>query len=554
MSFQSEEQMFYEKISRNKDIFNYSPNKNNNYLWSEVINENLKIEIQERNKHEDLNCLINKFQPKSILDNKFLLIKKIGQGSSSKVYLGLSIESLSNNNSFHPKFYSIKIMTGNKINMNEFQTEIKLLEKINHDNVLKLYGYGFGQKKSLNKEKAKSGKEVYYLVLEYLEHDELLKYIIDVIQEENIGFGEEFGRLIFAQLLDGLESMHNLNITHRDIKPNNIMLGGENYTIKYVDFGYGTDQAGILNVYLGTPNYSAPELHLKRPYYGKPEDIFSLGVMLFVLVTGYLPFKLAVPNDSLYQYIIRGDYIEFWKNRNVNVSPSFMELFDNMVAFDYCQRPSISEIRESPWMKEINWNLLPYLKQEFILREKNIKQNEQKNKEINKINNEPIFSLLDPTKHMKNLDSVNNNSKNHATINDDTNTDSFHVINNNISSNNNESTENKNNNEKIVVSKIENSKNKKNKKNKGIIIIKSRSKTNQKVLLFVQRFLKKKGYIPVKQSFDCNELEITDGEVDVLLKIKKLQGKQYKIKYFKVKGMSDDFEMFSKAIKLLKGK
>lgn len=554
MSFPLEEQMFYEKISLNKDIFNYSSNKNNNYLWSEVINENLKIEIQERNKLEDLYCLINKFQPKSILDNKFLLIKKIGQGSSSKVYLGLSIESLLNNNSFQPKLYSIKIMAGNKIDLNEFQTEIKLLEKINNDNVLKLYGYGFGQKKSLNKEKTKSGKEVYYLVLEYLEHDELLKYIIDVIPGENIGFGEEFGRLIFAQLLDGLESMHNLNITHRDIKPNNIMLGGENYTIKYVDFGYGTDQTGILNVYLGTPNYSAPELHLKRPYFGKPEDIFSLGVMLFVLVTGYLPFKLAVPNDSLYQYIIKGDYIEFWRNRNIDVSPSFMELFDNMVAFDYCQRPSISEIRESPWMKEINWNLLPYLKQEFILREKNIKENEQKSKEINQDNNEPIFSLLDPTKEMKNLDSVNNNLKNHATINDDTNTDSFHNINNNISSNNNKITENKNNNEKIVFNKIENSKNNNNKSNKGMIIIKGRSKTNQKVLLFVQRFLKKKGYIPVKQSFDCNELEITDGEVDVLLKIKKLQGKQYKIKYFKLKGRLEDFEVFKKAIKLLKGK
>ena len=547
MSFPLEEQMLHDKISRNKDIFNYSPNKNNNYLWSEVINENLKIEIPERNKLEDLNCLINKFHPKSILDNKFLLIKKIGQGSSSKVYLGLLIESLLDNNCFHPKFYSIKIMTSNKIDLNEFQTEIKLLEKINHDNVLKLYGYGFGQKKSLNQEKAKSGKEVYYLVLEYLEHDELLKYIIDVMPGENIGFGEEFGRLIFAQLLDGLESMHNLNIIHRDIKPNNIMLGGENYTIKYVDFGFGTDQTGILNVFLGTPNYSAPELHLKRPYYGKPEDIFSLGVMLFVLVTGYLPFKLAVPNDSLYQYIIKGDYIEFWKNRNVKVSPSFMELFDNMVAFDFFQRPSISEIRESPWMKEINWSLLPYLKQEFILREKNIKQNEQKNKEINQINNKPIFSLLEPTKHLKSLDSVNNNSKNHATINDDTNTDSFHDINNKIPSNNNKNTENKN--EKIVFNANQNSK---NKKNKGIIIIKARSKKNHKVLLFIQRFLKKKGYIPVKQNFDSNELEITDGEVDVLLKIKKLQGKQYKIKYFKLKGMSENFEMFKKGIKLLK--
>ena len=57
--------------------------------------------------------------------------------------------------------------------------------------------------------------------------------------------------------------------------------------------------------------------------------------MLFILVTGKLPFKMALPNDNLYKYIIRGDYVEFWRRKNVNISPSFMELFDNMIAFDY---------------------------------------------------------------------------------------------------------------------------------------------------------------------------------------------------------------------------
>ena len=264
-----------------------------------------------------------------------------------------------------------------------------------------------GQKKSLNKTKNKQPKEVYYIVMEYLEHDELLKYITNVVPGENIGFGEDFGRLIFAQLLEGLEAMHNLNICHRDIKPNNIMIGGENYLLKYIDFGFGTDQTGKLNSFLGTTNYASPELHLKRPYFGKSEDIFSLGVTLFVLVMGCLPFKMAVSNDILYKFFIKSDYVEFWTKRMVEVSPSFMELFENMVAFDYSQRPSISEIKESSWMKEINWDLMPYLKQEFILREEKIKINEQKIKdnlklEINNLKTKSIFSLLETKQQIRN--------------------------------------------------------------------------------------------------------------------------------------------------------
>ena len=139
---------------------------------------------------------------------------------------------------------------------------------------------------------------------------------------------------------------------------------------KFVDFGFCTNEIGKLNTFLGTPSYAAPELHLRQQYYGKAIDIFSLGVCLFIIVTGSLPFKLAMPNDRFYQYFIRNDYVGFWKNRGINLSPSFMELFNNMAAFDFTQRPSISEIKQSAWMKEINYELKPFLKDEFILREK----------------------------------------------------------------------------------------------------------------------------------------------------------------------------------------
>ena len=253
------------------------------------------------------------------------------------------------------------------------------------------------------------------------------------------------------------------------------------------------------------------------------------------MVTGCLPFKLAVPNDSLYQYFIKSDYIEYWKKRMVDVSPNFMELFDNMVAFDYSQRPSISEIRQSAWMKEINYDLMPYLKQELILREEKIKYNLQKQEkvkqEIKNNNKEPVFSLLETKKQIKNIELINDNPNN------------INTINNSINKNDTNIAANKN---KPIKKQIQH--------NKGFIKIKSRTKSLDKILLKIQRKLKKKGYAPIKQKFEIYELEVTDGEVDILLKIKKLKAERILIKYFKLRGDYKKFKLFRKEIKSLKAK
>ena len=87
----------------------------------------------------------------------------------------------------------------------------------------------------------------------------------------------------------------------------------------------------------------------------------------------------------LYQFFVRNDYIGFWRQRKVRVSVSFMQLFDNLIAFDYTQRPSISEIRKSKWIKETNFNLMPQFLEELKRREYII--NEKSNKNIIKDNN-----------------------------------------------------------------------------------------------------------------------------------------------------------------------
>ena len=321
-------------------------------------------------------------------------------------------------------------------------------------------------------------------------------------KEDNIGFGENFGRLIFSQLLDGLEAMHNLNICHRDIKLNNILIGDNDYTLKYVDFGMAIETQSKLESFLGTPNYAAPELHLKRAYYGKSEDIFSLGVTLFVLVTGRLPFKLALPNDILYQYIVRGDYIEFWKKQSLDVSPSFMDLFDNMIAFDFSQRPSISEIRQSAWMKEINWDLMPLLKQEFILREEKIRFNEDNKRKI----------IIDKNKSIKLLE-LNKLIYNKNIINSE------------------EVTEESNQNKDQVTLKL---------------------KTRNNNLFYhinnIKKFLRKNGYIKFGGNIKKYELEVTNGEVDVFLNLQKYKNGYIKLNYYKINGTSETFEMFKNLV------
>ena len=475
-----------------------------NYLWSEINTEQKYQTISTSEDYlikNNINQILQILEVKSILDSKFYLTKKIGQGSSGKVYLGFPKESL-NDKIENIRYYSIKIMDTAKINLDEFKNEINLLEKINHKNILKIFAYGYGQKISLNKLKNKKPKEYFYIVMEYLEHGELFKYITNVTKEDNIGFGENFGRLIFSQLLDGLEAMHNLNICHRDIKLNNILIGDNDYTLKYVDFGMAIETQSKLESFLGTPNYAAPELHLKRAYYGKSEDIFSLGVTLFVLVTGRLPFKLALPNDILYQYIVRGDYIEFWKKQSLDVSPSFMDLFDNMIAFDYSQRPSISEIRQSAWMKEINWDLMPLLKQEFILREEKIRFNEDNKRKI----------IIDKNKSI-NLQELNK------------------LINNKNIINSEEVTEESNQN-----------------KDQDTLKLKTRNNNLFYHINNIKKFLRKNGYIKFGGNIKKYELEVTNGEVDVFLNLQKYKIGYIKLNYYKINGTSETFEMFKKLI------
>ena len=475
-----------------------------------------------------------------VLNSEFNLIKVIGYGASGAVYLSYSIYDTN-----IPKtLYAIKVIFNRDPNDNELDCEASYVEKMNHKNIIKVYGHGYG----ILQTPPDLTQQVYYIIMEFIDHGSLLTQLGD-----NMGFGEDLGRLIFAQLLDGLEAIHNSNIVHRDIKLENIMLSGNDYTLKYVDFGFAMEKSyGYLTSYLGTPNYAAPEIHLKKPYLGEYADIFSLGITLFITVTGYLPFILPIPNDPLYHYIYDVDYVSYWRNRKIKVSPSFMELIDNLIAFDPSQRPSISEIKNSKWMKEINWELFPLLKQEFMKREAIFKQRmlfrkekimKISSKNIDKINNDNNYAnniisnadqLLLKIKEQHKIGVVNDIQKQLFPIN---------YIKENIKENYNAS--NKITNEEDI---HDNNKTCKTMNNQGFVIIKLNTKNINSLMVLVKQFLKKEGYNLNKKNLDKLSMELSNGEIDVLLSFEKIL-KEIKIKFTIENGNKEDFNEFKKIMK-----
>ena len=214
-----------------------------------------------------------------------------------------------------------------------------------------------------------------YIVYENVTHS----YLSDYIHIQR--FTERQSKLIFKKILEGVRALHNANICHRDLKPGNILLD-ENYNPKITDFYISCMNMNNLQGHAGTKSYTAPEILVKQPYDGILADIFSLGQLLFILVTGQFGFKSSTPNDDFYGLIMAQNRDHYWQLiANHNLSQEFKDLFIRMVNPNPAQRPTINQILNDAWMQEIN-NLNPQqmdaleneIRNEFQLREQRIQQ------------------------------------------------------------------------------------------------------------------------------------------------------------------------------------
>jgi len=291
-----------------------------------------------------------------ILDDKYELLYKIGLGGTATVWKAKTINRSNNKDKVSKdEDVAIKILNNDNIedkNKVYFQREYEILSLIKHNNVIGRIDGGFKSELITNEGKFR----VNYLCLEFMEHGDLLSFIKGPKRKE-IGFGEYFGRYIFKEILQGLSECHKKGIVHRDLKLNNIMIN-KDFSTKIADFGFSNFKTqknlkGLHSSYLGTIEYVAPEILLNKPYYGEYVDIFSLGVLLFNLVTGT---KLFNRNQIREEHQRIKDIDSFLSTIEKSIksyseySDDFISLISLMISWDIFQRPSLKEILSHPWM------------------------------------------------------------------------------------------------------------------------------------------------------------------------------------------------------------
>lgn len=278
---------------------------------------------------------------------QYILGETLGKGGYSWVKKGLDQKTKAK---VALKFMTRAKKTWEREQAQQVRTEIKSLMRINHPNVMKLYAYNLNCKYP---DKSGDFLPTILLVLEYCPGGELFDILYYTNQLDQVT-----ARTYFIQMMHAIKACHDVGIVHRDIKPQNLLMDG-NYKLKLTDFGLsflakeGVDAEKIMmnTSYVGTRGYQAPEL-LKREPYQKACDIFSAGVVLFILLTGYPPFEQAIKTDKWFNPLAKMDVDKFWRqHKGCGVDDKdCQELLSKMMAYRAYNRPSISEILEHPWV------------------------------------------------------------------------------------------------------------------------------------------------------------------------------------------------------------
>uniref|UniRef100_A0A8C5BXS0 Maternal embryonic leucine zipper kinase n=1 Tax=Gadus morhua TaxID=8049 RepID=A0A8C5BXS0_GADMO len=252
----------------------------------------------------------------------------IGSGGFAKVKLGRHLLT--------GEKVAIKIMNKKELgeDLPRVQVEIEAMKNLSHQHVCRLY------------QVIETTSKI-FIVLEYCPGGELFDYIIakDRLSEEET-------RVFFRQIVSALAYVHSQGYAHRDLKPENLLIDAD-HNLKLIDFGLCAKPKGGLGYELmtccGSPAYAAPELIQGKTYIGSEADVWSMGVLLFALLCGYLPFD----DDNcmvLYRKITRGKYDNpHW------LSPGSVLLLNQMLQVEPKRRLTVRQLLDHPWvLKEYN--------------------------------------------------------------------------------------------------------------------------------------------------------------------------------------------------------
>ncbi|KAJ1282089.1 hypothetical protein BS78_03G023000 [Paspalum vaginatum] len=263
----------------------------------------------------------------SILMNRYEVGRMLGQGTFAKVY---HARNLASNQSV-----AIKVIDKEKVlrvgMIEQIKREISVMRLVRHPNIVQLH-------------EVMASKSKIYFAMEYVRGGELFARVAKGRLKEDAS------RKYFQQLIGAVDFCHSRGVYHRDLKPENLLVD-ENGNLKVSDFGLSAlkecqKQDGLLHTTCGTPAYVAPEIINKKGYDGAKADIWSCGVILFVLLAGYLPFHDANLVD-MYRKISRGDvkYPQWF-------SSDLRRFISRLLDPNPNTRITIEKLVENPWFKK----------------------------------------------------------------------------------------------------------------------------------------------------------------------------------------------------------
>ncbi|CBL43447.1 Serine/threonine-protein kinase par-1 [Caenorhabditis elegans] len=253
---------------------------------------------------------------------KYKLLKTIGKGNFAKVKLAKHVIT--------GHEVAIKIIDKTALNPSSLQKlfrEVKIMKQLDHPNIVKLY-------------QVMETEQTLYLVLEYASGGEVFDYLV-----AHGRMKEKEARAKFRQIVSAVQYLHSKNIIHRDLKAENLLLD-QDMNIKIADFGFSNtfSLGNKLDTFCGSPPYAAPELFSGKKYDGPEVDVWSLGVILYTLVSGSLPFD-GQNLKELRERVLRGKYrIPFY------MSTDCENLLKKFLVINPQRRSSLDNIMKDRWM------------------------------------------------------------------------------------------------------------------------------------------------------------------------------------------------------------
>ncbi|OBS57161.1 hypothetical protein A6R68_11714, partial [Neotoma lepida] len=249
--------------------------------------------------------------------SQYVVLKTIGHGGSAKVKLA--------QHRLTGAPVAVKVLVKRKMWCYPVISEADIMRRMNHPNIVSLLQVIDSDKKT-------------YLIMELAEGEPLFQYV-----KKAGHLKEDDARGIFRQMLSAVGYCHQCGIIHRDLKPDNIMVD-QNGKVKIIDFGLGTQikPGEKLTVIFGSYYFSAPELFLDKVHDGPKVDIWALGVVLYYMVVGKLPFRGATSSE-LENQIMTGKYTV-----PSGLSEELQDLMKLLMTVNSRDRPTVDELMTHP--------------------------------------------------------------------------------------------------------------------------------------------------------------------------------------------------------------